>query len=114
MSKGYNSSTEPFNGCRFSTHAEMSALMHLKRSKFGKNKYWNKGKISVDLVVLCITKTGKLRMSKPCEHCIKKLIECTNIKINYVYYSNRDSLITKIRFNKLIITKCVKSIAFKN
>lgn len=91
----------------------MAALKHLQRSSSTVNKYWHKKKIQVDLIVLCVTKTGKLRMSKPCAHCIKKLILCDNVKIKNVYYSDREMGITQVTFSELIKEEKYVSRAFR-
>lgn len=113
MVSGENSPREPFDGCGFSTHAEMAALKHLQRSSLTVNKYWHKKKITVDLIVLCVTKTGKLRMSKPCSHCVAKLVKCDNVKIKNVYYSDREMGITRITFSKLTKSETYVSRAFR-
>ena len=46
-------------------HAEISALMHIPKSKH-REEY--------NLLVLRVTKSGILTSAKPCYHCIKQLM----------------------------------------
>lgn len=85
------------NKCKFikSTHAEIDAL----------NKFINKidqsdKKKRYDLLVLRLSKTGKLGESRPCYHCLEKL-EKSNINIHNVYYSTKDGAIEKEKFNTM-------------
>lgn len=71
-----------------STHAEISAINKIKT-------YKNVPK-ALDLLVVQITKAGKLSNSRPCYDCICALeAECSNIIIRNVYYSTPDGTIAK-------------------
>ena len=74
-------------------HAEISALMHIPKSKH-REEY--------NLLVLRVTRSGILTSAKPCYHCIKQLMRATNIKIKYVFYSDPPGIIQCISFNNLI------------
>lgn len=75
-----------------STHAEIDALNRLKSKNINIKRY------KFDLLVIRISKTGKLGESRPCYHCLKKLEE-SGIKIKNVYYSTNLFGIQKEKFN---------------
>lgn len=80
------------NSFIMSTHAEIDALNKLKTKKnvnIKNNKF--------DLVVIRLSRTGKLGESRPCFHCLEKL-ENSNVKIRNVYYSSNDTIV-KEKFN---------------
>lgn len=72
-----------------SVHAEMSALKKLK-GKYNKRDKYN-------LLVIRLTKKGKLGESRPCYHCLEAL-EKSGININDVYYSTQEENIEKEKF----------------
>lgn len=84
-----------------STHAEIDALNRLKYSRITRSRYWDKKKLKMDLLVVSFNPSGSLRMSKPCENCMKKLAEDKCVKIRYVYYSDRGGKIIKRKFNDI-------------
>lgn len=53
-----------------------------------------------DLLVIKISHTKRLKESRPCYHCLRKL-ERSGIKIQNVYYSTRDSIIMKEKFSEM-------------
>jgi len=79
-----------------STHAEMEAMKRIER--------WKRCPKKVDLIVLRYTKNGVLGDSRPCYHCIA-FLESSRININWVYYSNKQGSITKIKFSHLAFNK---------
>ena len=87
-----NDYREAYHGCCYSAHAEMNMLSSIK-PEFKRYKWF-------DLVVIRVNNEGKLRMSEPCAKCIKHLSR-SNIKIKYVYYSNSDGGVTKVKFSTL-------------
>ncbi len=74
-------------------HAEISALKHIPKSKH-REEY--------NLLVLRVTRCGYLTSAKPCYHCIKQLMEASNIKIKNVFYSDPPGIIQCISFNSLV------------
>ncbi|ARF08633.1 hypothetical protein Catovirus_1_683 [Catovirus CTV1] len=76
-----------------SIHAEIDALYKLKSKKNSKNNKY-------ELMVVRISKTGKLGESRPCYHCLEKL-ENSGIKIHNVYYSTKNNIILKEKFNTM-------------
>ena len=74
-------------------HAEISALMHIPKSKH-REEY--------NLLVLRVTRSGILTSAKPCYHCIKQLMRATNIKIKNVFYSDPPGIIQCSSFNELV------------
>jgi hypothetical protein len=98
-----NDRTSSLYGCNFiiegkssnNIHAEISALKKIKRPRGNK-------RTKANLLVIQTSKSGLLRLSKPCKECAWKLYNNAVYKIKYVYYSEFDGSITKIRFNKLL------------
>ena len=99
VSVGYNyyrPSTSTINGSTI--HAEHSAINKLKtRDK-------NKKLLKINIVVIKISNTGLIGMSKPCKHCVENMQKLANRKgyyIENVYFSNSDRQIEKWSFNEL-------------
>jgi hypothetical protein len=90
-----------------SIHAEHDAITKLRNFmsvKINKNRKINK-KLRVDLIVISRTKTGKLASSKPCIHCVQRLIKATiklNVYIKNVHYSTPDGTIEITKFRDLV------------
>lgn len=63
----------------------------LKCQKIKKNK--------MNLIVLRVTKTGKLCESAPCFHCTQELANNNFISIDKLFYSRSDGSITCVKFN---------------
>lgn len=78
---GCNSTRELYNGCRYCRHAETDALQHLPPNR---SKRW----ITLDLLVVRVTKTGNIKNSRPCVKCIEFMMKVSGYKIRNVYYSN--------------------------
>lgn len=92
--KGENSDLPSYNS-PISTHAEINALNRLleyKGKKISRVKY--------DLLVIRLSKGGKMASSRPCYHCICTM-EKSNVKIRYVYYSTIEGTIEREKFNKM-------------
>ena len=79
-------------------HAEHFAINKLKpRPK-------NKKLCKISIVVIKISTTGLLGMSKPCKHCVENLQTIANRKgynIEYVYFSNSNREIERWSFEQL-------------
>lgn len=72
-----------------SIHAEHEAMLNL--IKLNKHTRFLKSHDTIDIVVVRISKCGKLGYSRPCENCIRRMIKFNNeIKIGNVYYSDSD------------------------
>jgi len=72
-----------------------------------KNRRNNQRRIfSIDVCVLRVSRTGKLGNSKPCLHCVKKMInmQSQGVKINNIYYTDEDGEIVKTTLRKLYDT----------
>ena len=81
-------------------HSEVSAISKLKKLK---DRLKNPKKI--DIIVLRVSSTGKLGMSKPCKHCIFALSSIPlklGYKIDDVYYSNDTGTISKTTMTHLL------------
>ena len=73
-------------------HAEYDAINKLKNLKQKKHLK------SINLLVIRLSKNGKMQNSKPCENCIKTikfLPEKKGYKIKKIYYSNYNGEIIK-------------------
>jgi len=52
----------------------------------------------INMLVIRMTKTGKLCESRPCYHCMMQLLE-SGINIKYIYYSTASGEIHRERFS---------------
>ena len=86
--------------CHSSIHAEIDAYNKLIRGKYANARKIKKEKI--DLIVIRINKNGELKQSRPCKHCINKLINMANYKIGKVYYSDENGNIVSETLTDLI------------
>lgn len=80
-----------------SVHAEHDAITRLPVRKSRKLK-------RINILVIKTSKTGKLGNSKPCYNCIMHMLNLApkyGYKINYVYYSNDNGDIEKIKLSEL-------------
>ena len=79
-------------------HAEIDALKHLaylvKSGKIKKNT-----NTKMDMVVLRVSKSGKLGESAPCLHCTNELKKNSMVRINNLYFSNNDGTISCMKFD---------------
>jgi cytidine deaminase len=79
-------------------HAEHYAINKLKTRPKNKKLY------KISIVVIKISPTGLLGMSKPCKHCIENLQMLANRKgyhIEDIYFSNSSRQIEKWSFDEL-------------
>lgn len=109
LSDGFNIDTEPIKGCGYSTHAEMDALAKLPYTRFGRSL---KKREKIDILVICAYESGKLRMSKPCSHCLMQMNKSV-YKIRNIYYSDRDGNITCKKLTTLLSEEMYVSTAFR-
>lgn len=77
-------------------HAEIAGLNKIEKN----NKY--RKKIKVNVIVLRVTKTGLLGESKPCYHCIHRMANSKNVKIDKIIYSRSDGTCTTEKFSNLM------------
>lgn len=56
----------------------------------------------MDLMVVRMSKTGKISNAEPCYHCMQQLKRAAFVNIKNVYYSNDKSEITCKKFTELI------------
>ena len=97
ISSAYNklrASTSTLHG---TLHAEVLATKKLPYIHNNKKR-----KKKVNLLVIKVTKSGKLANSKPCFHCIKYLNKMSSYQICNVYYSTHNQTIVKIPFSELL------------
>ena len=74
-----------------SCHAELDAI----------KKFNNRVIKRFDLLVLCITNSGKLRNSKPCSHCLIRIQKLCGCRIRNILYSTNEDLVVSQKFSKL-------------
>ena len=93
----YRGQTSANNGATI--HAEHFAINKLKARPKNKKLY------KISMIVIKISPTGLLGMSKPCKHCIENLQNLANRKgyhIEYIYFSNSNRQIEKWSYEDLI------------
>lgn len=85
-----------------STHAEVDALRKLKYycKRYSANK-----RLHFDLLVIRVTKTGKLSMARPCYHCIQQLMQASFVNIQQVYYTDTDGVLQREKFADMLHSK---------
>lgn len=84
-------------------HAEHFALHKLKTLPR------NKKRCKISLLVIKISNTGLISMSKPCKHCIENMQKIANMKgyfIESVYFSNSNRQIEEWTYTELINDPC--------
>jgi hypothetical protein len=81
------------------THAEMDVIRKMYNNKtFNTNKRIDK----FDVLVIRVSKIGKLGSSRPCYHCISGMMSTPIVKINYVYYSTNDGIIVREKLDRML------------
>ncbi len=86
--------------CPISTHAEMDVLRKIYKSTTIPNT--SKRIDKFDVLVIRISKTGKLGSSRPCFHCINSMMNTPIAKIQYVYYSTNDGKIVREKLDTML------------
>lgn len=95
---GENSLRQIYN-IPISTHAEMDVLRKINKS----NSKIKKTDLFNIIVIKVSPATGKLGSSRPCYHCIKKMLTCPfSPKIKNVYYSTSDGSIFKEKLKDML------------
>ena len=80
---------------RCSIHAEINALKKAESNKSIKNN------TLLHLIVIRVSQTGLLGMSRPCFHCIQQLHK-SRFRIHKIFYSNSDGQIICENFQHMI------------
>lgn len=94
------SSTRQLGYCPISIHAEMDVLRKIyKNNSISMN---SKRIEKFDILVIRISKTGKLGPSRPCFHCINSMMNTPIVKIQYVYYSTIDGKIVREKLDTML------------
>lgn len=86
-------STQPY---RKSIHAEVDAIYKLQNNNNNVKK--------INIMVIRITKTGKLCNSKPCEQCIrdlKILVPKKGYKLEWIFYSDSNGQINRMKLHNI-------------
>ena len=98
-------------------HAEHFAINKLKTRDKNKKLY------KISLLVIKISNTGLISMSKPCKHCVENMQMLANKKgyyINNVFFSNNDREIEKWTYHELEndetkhVTEFYKNSSYRN
>lgn len=90
-----------------SIHAEHSAI--LKLLKLNKYRRFLNPNDKIDIIVIRISKQGKLGYSRPCKGCIQHLTKLNNeIKINNVIYSDIDDTFKKEKLTSMLDSPLTK------
>lgn len=108
LAAGYNNAREVYNGCGYGFHSEMDAIRKLKKT--GK-------KVTINILVIRLDKLKCLKMSRPCQKCIKFMktkLPLKGYKVKWVYYSTNEGDIRKISFSKLIREPAHVTIKFRD
>jgi cytidine deaminase len=95
ISYGYNCYRASSNA---TIHAEHSAINRLK------SREKNKKLLKINILVIKISSSGLISMSKPCKHCVDNMQNCANKKgyyIENVFFSNNLREIEKWSYNEL-------------
>lgn len=88
---------------RVSVHAEEDVINKLK--PMGRNRI-----INVNMLIVCVTETGKFHDSHPCVHCKKMMMERPNrmgYRINRIYYTTNSGDIEVYTMNNLLLSEKV-------
>lgn len=85
--------TECNSGICMTNHAEINCLRNFRKIKDKPDR--------LDMVVIRLSKSGKLGESRPCYHCLKSLAK-SGYNIRYVYYSTSDQKIKREKFTDMI------------
>jgi cytidine deaminase len=84
-----------------SRHAEHDALLKLRKKISNRKKH---KKIVVDLTVIAVTRSGKYASSRPCWHCIQRILKLLvewNVKLRMVYYSTAEGTMASEKWNDM-------------
>jgi len=104
VSYGYNCYRGMMTASNGATiHAEHFAINKLKTRDKNKKLY------KISILVIKISNTGLISMSKPCKHCVENLQILANRKgyiIEYVYFSNHERKIEKWKYSDLENDPC--------
>lgn len=109
-------------GVNYPNHAEHDAIENLNKKRRIERKK-RKSCTVVNMLVIRYNKTNKLVNSKPCVHCIHKMINIPikhGYKIKYVYYSDTDRIIVKKKLTDLLkdpnmhMTKRYRNLGYTN
>lgn len=82
------------------THAEMDVIRKIYNNKPFLNS--SKRIDKFDVLVIRVSKIGKLGSSRPCYHCISGMMSTPIVKINYVYYSTNDGIIVREKLDRML------------
>ena len=97
---GENSPNSAYCWIPISTHAEIDALKKIKAIYSRDRRI-----LKLNLLIIRITKTGKIGCAKPCFHCMKQLCAATFVNIKKVYYSDQAGEIICEKFSALAESK---------
>ncbi len=95
-----------YNCYRGSTSTNSNATIHAEHSAINKLKTRERNKklFKINILVIKISSTGLISMSKPCQHCVDILQLIANKKgyhIENIYFSNNNREIEKWTYSEL-------------
>lgn len=85
-----------------SVHAEVNVMNKLKMTP---SHIVNPERTTFDILVIRVSRIGKLGSSRPCYHCLRQMATNTNVKIRYVYYSNHDGTVSREKLDDMLQSK---------
>lgn len=95
------------NSNQSTTHSEVKALLNLKQSEYIRKSSYEK----VNILIIRVSLTGKLGISKPCLKCIEDLNILPQKKgyiIDRISYSTNEKIIEHTTLNKLTIESATR------
>lgn len=90
-------------GYKNNVHAEEDAINNLK--PLGRNR-----NVHANMLVVCVTPSGKLHDSHPCVHCKRVMMEKPKFygyRINRIYYTTNEGEIKEYTMNNLLMCETV-------
>jgi tRNA(Arg) A34 adenosine deaminase TadA len=88
--------------CPISTHAEMDVLRKVFKQTQTLSNSSSRRIDRYDVLVIRVSKTGKLGASRPCYHCINSMQNNPFVKIRNVYYSVNNGQIVRERLEDML------------
>jgi hypothetical protein len=88
---GYNNYRSNKTKCNRSIHAEEHMILKLP--------YNRRKRITIDVLIIRISRAGKLLLSAPCSNCLKKLKSIKGYRVRNIYYSTEAGTICALNLN---------------
>lgn len=101
----YGTNYSVLNNALPSIHAEADGLYKLH--KINKHKRYINYKDRISLLIIRISKTGVIGMSRPCKNCLIHLCN-SNYNITDIYYTNKEGSISYENLSNMIYSPLTK------